>query len=239
MNDRTNNRPPIAPNPLDVMSTWMYADPVAGSNKRPNFRVKVFGNVPRLTVKTNVQDDKNNGKIDFNTDLATFAVILHKLREIAEGRDEKSYAFEYVDDFVAGKKLDKPVTLATVKIGKDRDSGKVYIAVLGYNRPKIQFFFGPSKYHAMKHGDGSEVSEAEVSAAYAVGFVKSIGPLVQQLLVTEFNPDAKNVAKAPVPGQGGGGGYNRNGGGGYNRNNGGGNSAPRVDDKVDDFDEWL
>lgn len=240
MSNQPNNRPPIQPNPLDVMSTWLFAEPVAGATRRPNLRVRVVGNVPRIVVKTNVPEDKNNGLITFNTDLPTFAALFGKLQAIAEGRDDGSYTFEYNDDFVAGKKLDKRVTISSVKIGKDRETGKVYIAVLGYNRPKIQFFFGPSQYHALKRGDGSEIPEAEVSAVYAEGFVRAYLPLVTQLLVSEFNPDGRNVAKAPVPGQGGGGNqgnYQRRGGGGGGNYGGGGNrSNNSFDDDIEDFD---
>lgn len=234
MSEQRGNRPPIRPNPFSVMSTWMFADPVAGATRRPNLRIRVVGNVPRISVRTNVPDDRNNGVIDFNTDLATFAVILRAIRDIADGKVE-SRKFNYIDDFVAGKKLDKPVVVSTVHIGKDRESGRVFMSVLGYNRPKIRFFFGPSKYHAMVNGDGSEISEAEVSAAYAHGFVDSYLPLVLQLLVTEFNPEAKNVAKPPSA-QGGGG---QRGGGGY-QNRGGSSGGGGADfSDVENFDEWT
>lgn len=241
-------RPPIKPTPLDVMSTWLFTEPTAGATKRPNFRVKVIGNVPRFVVKTNVPDDKNNGRIDFNMDVSTFAVIMHKIEELAKGGDT-GYDIEYVDDFIAGKKLDKPVTIATVKVGRDRSNGKIFIAVLGYQRPKIQFFFGPSKFHAIKNSDGSDLSEADVSNAYAMGFVKSFSPIVYNLLVEEFNPDAKNVAKAPAQ-QGGGGGYggnqgsnNSGGGGNYQQRGAGGGNAGGNDfgsefGEVEGFGDW-
>jgi len=225
-------RPPIIPNALDVMSTWMYAEPTSSGQKRPNFRVKVIGNVPRLVVKTNVPDDKNNGRIDYNMDLPTFGVIMAKIREIAQGKDG-SFTSEYVDDFIAGKKLDKPVVIASVKIGRDNASGKIYIAVLGYQRPKIQFFFGPSKFHTLKQGDGSELTEAEISSAYAMGFVDMYSKVVAELLISEFNPEGKNVAKAPT----GPGGYQNDnkpagGGGGYQQ------PAPRAPaPKVESFDD--
>lgn len=248
MAEQFSQRPPIKPNPLDVMSTWMFADPVAGGNKRPNFRVKVIGNVPRFVVKTNVPDDRNNGRIDFNMDLPTFGAILARLDKLADGGDD-TFTFEYNDDFVGGKKLDKPVTVASVKGGRDGSTGRIYIAVLGYNRPKIQFFFGPSKFHAMKAGDGSDVSAAEVSNAYCKGFVKMYSKLVAHLLTTEFNEDGKNVAKAPGAqggGQGGGGNYqNRGGGGGNYQNNrgagGGGNagSGGGAFKDADNFEDFL
>ncbi len=238
-----DQRPPIKPNPLDVMSTWFFAEPVAGATKRPNFRAKVIGNVPRFVVKTNVPDDRNNGRIDFNMDLPTFGAIMSRFQKLADGGDEP-FTFEYNDDFVGGKKLDKPVTVASVKGGRDRETGRIYIAVLGYNRPKIQFFFGPSKFHAMKHGDGSEVSQAEVSNAYCASFVNMYSKLVAELLVSEFNEDGKNVAKAPTA-QGGGGGQgyqNRGGGQQYGGGNSGGGQPSGGGDSfknADSFEDFL
>jgi len=238
MAEQFQNRPPIKPNSLDVMSTWMFAEPVASGNKRPNFRVKVIGNVPRFVVKTNVPEDRNNGRIDFNMDLPTFGAIMSRLQKLADGGDD-SFTFEYNDDFVGGKKLDKPVTVASVKGGRDRETGRIYIAVLGYNRPKVQFFFGPSKFHAMKHGDGSDVSAAEVSNAYCAGFITMYSKVVAELLVSEFNEDAKNVAKAP--GAQGGGGQGDGGGQNYNQNSGGGAPAPSGESFKDagSFDDFL
>lgn len=218
-----NNRPAPKLNVFSVMSNWLFADPVMGSNKRPNLRVGVYGNVPRVTVKTNVEGDRNNGKIDFNTDLATFAAAMSKLRAIAEKKSEADcYNFDYIDDFVAGKKLDKPVIISTLQVGRDKESGRLYIAVLapeGMNRPRIRFFFGPSKYHNIRHRDGSDVSAAEMSEAYAIGFLEPACQIVYNLMISEFNPDAKNVAK---PFEGGGQGGNRQGGGGFNNNRQGG-----------------
>lgn len=207
------NRAPIKPNPLDVMSTWIFGEPVAGATKRPNFRLKVIGNVPRFTVKTNVPDDRDHGRIDFNCDLATFTVIMNFIEALGKGTEEGTYTLEYNDHvFVNGQRSDKPVTKASIKVGKDSSTGRIFIAVLGYNRPKIQFFFGPSNYHALKAGDGSVIDEGLVSRSYAVSFARSMMELVPQLLVSEFNADAKNVAKAPTgPGgqQGGGNNYNQ------------------------------
>lgn len=234
-----NNRPPITPNALDVMSTWMFAPPVHEGSKRPNLRVKVVGNVPRIVVKTNVDGDKNNGRIDFNTDTPTFSAMLSALSRLIRGEIDKA-DFDYIDDFVAGKKLDKKMTLATLKIGRTKEDGRIFMAVIGYERPKIQFVFGPSQYHNVKV-NGEELSPKEISEYYAESFIRWAGELVMNLLVSEFNPDGKNVAKAPNmqnQGQGGnGGGYNnRGGGGGYNnnRNSGGGGNAEV--EAFDDFD---
>lgn len=210
---QNNNQAPIPPGLGDVMSNWLYADPVTGSQKRPNFRLKTLGNVPRFIVKTNVPDDRDNGRIEFHSDLATFSVIVSFLERLGKGEDEGTYTFEYNDHiFIKGQRSEKPVTKASIKIGVDKTTGRIYIAVLGYNRPKIQFFFGPSNYHAMKAGDGSELDVGLVSRAYALGCAREWAVRIPMMLVNEFNPDAKNVAKAPgAPGggqqQGGGNNY--------------------------------
>lgn len=230
---------------FDVMSNWLFAKPVNGSNKRPNLRIKVLGNVPRITVKTGVDGDKDYGKIDFQTDLATFTVAMHKLQEMAEGRDQsEGYIFDYENDFLAGKKLDNKIVLSMLQIGRDKESGKLYIAVISgdKSRPRIQFFFGPSQYHNIRRKDGSALTEREMSDAYAIGFLKPACKLMMQYLESNFDPEAKNVPK-PMGQQGGGngggyGGGNRQGGnsGGYQ---GGGNSGGGSSSSFDeDLPEW-
>lgn len=226
------SRPPYQPNFLDVMSTWVFGEPAEGATKRPQFRVKVMGNVPRLMVKTQVPNDKNNGRIDFNLDLPTFTSILHVIEEIVKGNREKA-EFQYIDDFVGGKKLDQKIVVSRLLVGRG-DNGRIYIAIIGHERPKIRFYFGPSQYHNAVV-DGQE-DEKLLSEIYAMGFVGWAGPVVRQMLLEKFDPEAKNVAKMPTQQGGqGGGGYNRGGGGGqYNgggSNSGGGGS-------LDDFDDF-
>lgn len=224
-------RAPYKPNFLDVMSTWMFGEPAEGATKRPQFRVKVMGNVPRLMVKTQVPNDKNNGRIDFNLDLPTFSGILYAIKEIVEGKRNKA-EFQYIDDFVGGKKLDQKVVVSRLLLGRD-DDGRIYVAIIGHERPKIRFYFGPSIYHnAMLDG---EQDVKVLSEIYAMGFVGWAGPVVKQMLVEGFDEDAKNVAKMPTQ-QGGGQGGNNSGGGGYNQgnNNAGGGGAPNLDN-FDDF----
>jgi uncharacterized membrane protein YgcG len=244
-------RPALDPNILDVMSNWLFTDPVPGASKRPNFRIKVLGNVPRISVKTNVDGDKMFGKIDFQTDLATFGTILALASDMAEGRDEsEGYSWDYKDDFLAGKKLDREMVLSTLQIGRDRESGRMYVAVISSDksRPRIQFWFGPTKYHDIRNRDGSPLTPKKLSESFARGFLKPMGDIVVQMLMTTFNPDAKNVAKSMAPGGGGGGGYQQQGRGGNNYgggNQGGGNSyqgggqsrAPATD--AVDFDDFV
>lgn len=232
-------REPFTPTIFNVMSMWLYADPVMGSTKRPDLRIDVFGNVPRITVRTKVEGDKNNGKIEFKTDLPTFATAMHMLKRIADGTaTEDLYNFDYRDDFVAGKKLDQQIIISTLQVGRDKD-GRLYIAVLApmsQNRPRIQFFFGPSKFHDIRTRDGQQLSARAMSEAYAVGFLEPATRLVEHMLVTKFDPDAKNVAKPPQQGGGYNGGQRPNNGYSNNQrpNNGYNNRPPQA--PAADFD---
>ena len=217
MNDMV--RKPIKPSPTDVMSTWMYAVPKDG-NKRPNLKIQVIGNVPRIVVKTNVPEDtRENGRILWKTDLPTFAAMLYKLEELANDESDQSrYTFEYNDDYVAGQKRDKMLNISNCVIGIDKETNRIYMAITGHERPKIQFFFGPAKNHNIKI-NGEDAGADVMSRIYAKGFVQWVSGLVYPLLTLKFEPDAKNVAKAPTGPPGQGGGYNNRGGGGGNYGN--------------------
>lgn len=213
-----SDRPAIKLNPTNVMSNWVYGIPVGGAQKRPNLQVKVLRNVPRISVKTNVPDDRNHGRIDFNVDLSTFIVAMNMLEELALGKRQEKIEIHYIDDFVAGKKLDKPIRIATLRFDVEADTGRIYIAVLANNRPKVQFFFGPSKFHGISI-NGEPMSEGDLSRQYAIGFARQWAEMVPNLIISEFDQDARNVAKPPSMQQGGG---NRQQGGGGNRQQGGG-----------------
>lgn len=251
MSNQMQNRAPIPLTQHDVFTNWMYADPVNGAQKRPSFRMKVLGNVPRFIVKTNVPDDKNHGKIEFNTDIETFAAITTLLADLGEGKLEGSYSFEYNDHiFTNGQRSDKPVTKATIRLGKDAESGRIYIAVLGYQRPMIRFFFGPSDRHALKNGDNSDTDQSFISKTYARACAAWWSNITYGLLNQHFDENARNVAKAPAQGgQGGGFGGNnqRQGGGGnqggnsYGNTHGGGNGGGGGSfggGNVDSFDDF-
>jgi uncharacterized membrane protein YgcG len=225
-------------NAFSVMSTWIYAAPVQGSTKRPSIRFNVRGNVPTIVVKTGVDGDENHGKIDFRMDLATFAAAMHYTKQLVNNVPDipQKRVFIYQDDFLAGKKMDKVIALSKWEIGRGSD-GRVYMAVLSTksSRPRIPFYFGPSKYHSIQNGDGSEITPKEMSEAYAMGFLIPAEAIVYNLMVSQFDPNAKNVANPANFGGGNGGGGNNfggnrggNGGGGNYGGNRGGNSGGQA-----------
>lgn len=241
------NIPQVTLNAFSVMSTWLYAQPVQGSNKRPSIRFNVRGNVPTVVVKTGVDGDENHGKIDFRTDLATFSAAIHYAKQLVNNVPDvpQKRIFVYQDDFLAGKKMDKVIPLSKWEIGRAQD-GRVYMTVLSTksSRPRIPFFFGPSKYHTILNGDGSEITPKEMSEAYAIGFLVPAEAVVYNLMVSQFDENAKNVANPANFGGGNGGGGQRQGGnnyggqrqGGNNNYSGGGNqqSTPMSDEGFGD-----
>lgn len=195
-------------NMFSLMNGWLYTDPVQGAQKRPTLRVGVFGNNPRLTVRTNVEGDQNHGKIDFNCDLATFAAAIAYVRKLANGVDcEPHMEFVYQNDFVAGKKLDSIIPLTNLVIGKDAE-GRIYIALVSSqtSRPRIKFYFGPSKHHDILLKDKSKAGPGLLSQCYAEGWAKPAYDLVIHYLTADFDPNAKGVANPNNMNNGQGGG---------------------------------
>lgn len=229
-------------NPWSVMSTWIHADPVEGATKRPNLRVSVLGNVPRITVRTNLPNDLNYGRIDFKTDLATFTAAMAYGQRLADGEDvPQERRFVYQDNFVAGKRLDKPMVISTLVIGRESESGRIYIAVLSsqQQRPRIRFFFGPSQFHNILNGDGTPLSPKDMSEAYAAGFLRAAYDLTLHLLVTEFDPNGRNVANPANFNNNNQGGGNQGGNNNYQQrqqnNNYQSQQSAGFDDDIPDF----
>ena len=224
-------------NQPDMMNNWLYGKPVEQGAKRPSLRVRVAGNSPRFVVNTNVKNDANNGRIEFNMDYMTFSAIMSTIYRMAKGEITETVRYEYQDNFVAGKKLPEVITLATTEIGRLK-TGQMYICVRSTQngRPSIPFVFGPSTKHGVIYVGDREITPKEVSEFYAMGFARMQLDIIGQLLVTDFDEEGKGIAKPPA--QQGGSGNQRQGGGNFG---GSQRRAPQqqsqpADDPFDGFD---
>lgn len=197
-------------------------------------------NNPFLRVYTGDPADESDrtkgGRIQAELDAPHLFMLLELIRQAvkAESGWKTSMSCDnYV--FPGGKRSEKPVNVADVWVGKDKD-GVVYLSVVDKilkDRPVIKFDVAlPDYWIHVRHADGRTYSKAEGSVVFAQGYANMLEKLYSTLLVDEFVPYAP-----PVKPGGGGGGYNRGGqggggaGGGYNRGNqgGGGGSAPAPD----------
>lgn len=227
MADNNFQRPQRKKNALDNRKLNLTAKNEQG--KMASLIWGLYSNNPRITVYTNIEGDKDNGRVSANMDTPTFYSFLVLLRMAikfrpTENEPEKKWKVENMrPNFKpGGGRPDGYVTESELWVGKDRE-GCVWMCVTAYNRPRVKFVFGSSEYHNIFHGTGEQFSKAESSVLAAEGYADLLAPMLANLQVTEWiEPQPKGDRQG-----GGGGGYrggNNSGGGGYRNNNGGGNS---------------
>lgn len=231
-NSNTGDQPQGQPRPrtlLDHFGMKLTTKPINGSTRRPSLAIRIVKNMPIISVFTNVEGDKDNGKIEVKLDQATFFAVIGAIRKMAASPGEDRIVVEKRDfKFMGGgKRSEEPMLEAKLAIGKD-NTGVVYIAVASWDnsRPNVRFPFLPGGHSTFHNLAGEKLSEAELSVLMAGGYADAMSKVVAQLLVSNY---VDEPPKQRPGGQGGGGNYNRGGqggnynrGGGYNNNGGGG-----------------
>lgn len=191
-------------------------------------------NAPRITIYTGDPNDagerNNNGKIQANMDVRTFASLMRLLHKAVAHDYEKLGAWQdKVDNsnyiFPGGQRSKEPALISVTHVGCSAE-GIRWISVTAENRPKIRFEFGTNHpFHVFRHGDGTPYTKPEFSALDCDGYVRLIEDIMLHLIRT------KPSFPEPRPDQGGGGGGYGNrggGGGGYGNRGGGGGGAPAA-----------
>lgn len=201
----------------------------------PTLAWGIKDNQPRAIVYTNVEGDKQDGKIEAAMDAFTFQAIMEAIRIYADGGmvDDKPIVGITCSGFLwtGNGKSEKPMVLSTVFVGRNRD-GVVVLSVQSSDksRPKLSFKLHPTEWHGGVDQTGQPLSSQAISRLYAKGYANLVEGIVEQLLVNEHvSWETIRDRKGKGNGQSGGGGFNRNNGGnnrgGYS--GGGGNGAPR------------
>ena len=180
---------------------------------------------PRLTVYTNDPADSgnDNGMIRAPMGAPDFFALLHHLNTLCESTEVQRHKIELKDFiFPGGKRSAEPVVVANLWVGRDEE-GVIWISPQSTDtsRPKVKFPLGPANWANWFNGQGEELSKGELSKIYAAGYIKMIGAVMEQLLVSEY----KEPEKRDGQNGGGGGGRNNNYNNGGGRNNGGGNQG--------------
>ncbi len=238
------NRPQVRQTALHEFKFRLIGDPVNGERRPPTLGFGISKNQPTIVVKTNVQNDKDYGKITAKPTTADFFVILDLVDKAIHAEPGfKEEVRLHASRFISGQPSKEPMLDSRVVVGKDKE-GVVFISALSWEkeRPIIKFPFRPIADNrtltTLVHADGSPWTAAELSVSYAKAWLRSLYGVIPHLLITEY------VAPPPREQQGGGGnnnwgggGGNRGGnqGGGYGGGGGGGNRGGGADFGDDDF----
>lgn len=229
MSDGNQNRQPRKLNALSEYKLRLIGDPVNGAKRPPTLGFSVNKNQPQIDVRTNVEGDKDYGRISAKLDTPTFFAILAAVQQMAEpgtAPGTKQMFKNKATRFLNGRRSD-PMLDTTVIIGRDND-GVVFIGVTSWEkeRPIIKFPFRPSQMHEMVDGTGAPAPLSKISELFARGWCIAMGALVSEILHAEYvEPPPRDNAGGGRP-QGGGQGGNRGGyGGGYGGGSGSGTGA--------------
>ncbi len=227
-------------NALKERKLKLQADPLDNAQQRngrsmaPTLTVAVVDNQPRFTVYTNVEGDKQNGKIEGNMDSYAFYAVMEAIRRVARKEVTHSLLIPnkgFFFDPQTKKRSEQPIVKSKTVVGRD-EQGRVFIGLAAKGRPFAKFIFSPGEYHGMEDENGKPVSAELSSSFWAMAFANLLEKMVAAVLVDEFvsqeELDAKREAnKQNNRGGGGGGNYQRGNGGGNNYQRGGNNNYQR------------
>ncbi len=246
----SNNQAPKKEAPwlvFDDPKMALFAPILDGAEKKPTLKVGIFENNPRLRVRTNVANDKNNGYIDAAMDAQRFWAMLELVDYVAEHQGAVTH---FIDNFghpwMNGGRSKEPVIVSRTKIQKNEEGVVSITLSAGKSRPAPEFVLLDNEYHHFKNGDGQSMPRALASRLSALAWTK----LIRDVLGPELS---KHTAKPEWMNRnqgGGGGGYqgNNNGGGGYQQNRGGGGGyqqqgggqqRPQQQSNTMDFDDDI
>lgn len=210
-----------------------------GDNKRPPslmLNVKRDGKqgpwCAALAVRTNVENDKDYGRIEFLISLSDMFMILEMVNRWADATEAGSDRMEisnrrYLRSQNAWSK--EPMLVGSVSVGRTQ-SGQVFIGVQSYepDRPKCRFIVKPTVDYRRSvklfKRDGTEWEEGPLSQLYAKGWARQMGLLIADAYKNDHIP------APPKEQQQGGGNYGNNrGGGGSNYGSNRGNDSGGTD----------
>lgn len=201
--------------------------PLPGANRPATFALYVNKNKPRLEVWTNVDNDKNNGRINADLDVPAFFTFLEGAKNVLAGKI-KTFTMENLAVRWIDKKPTEPKLDSKLSFGID-EAGIAYIALTSWERerPMIKFQFQLSNLHRLVNDQGEQMDAAMASQTCAAGYIKMWENLTPYILIEDYTPPPPRNQNGNGGGYGGGnggGGYNRGGnsGGGYGGNGGGG-----------------
>ena len=213
MNEQYANPPQRTLSALDEMKLRLNAPPVNGGKRKPSLSVKTVKNNVHITVFTNVDGDKNNGKSNAAMDSVAFFMFFAALDNVINSPTPLKRVIPNKNFTYDNNQRSNEIKLISNTIIEKEEDGSVYIAVLNGQTTPVKFYFIPSDFHTLLDGSGQPVSRGELTQTYAKAWREIISKLTAHVL-------AENFVEPPPREPYGGGSYGGNSNG--NRGNGGG-----------------
>lgn len=213
---------------LDDRKLRLSAPPPSGRGRRPVMFVTVVGGNPRINVYTEVENDKNGGKIVAKKDALAFFHLLETLEHVIATPEASRWIMENkVPDEKEGggdggfQKKGPPVVDTKTVVGRD-EHGVIYLSVISADkeRPKIIFPFGNQYFHTLMRRDSPDqtLDNRTISEMAARAWLRLMRAAVSQILV---DAAAKKGAEKAARKAAEGGGDSGGGGNNFRRNSNG------------------
>ena len=217
MNDQV--RAPVKETILSEFKLALRGRKLEGADKAPTLRVDIFENNPRLRVKTNLPNDRNNGYIDAAMTSMGFYSVLESLRIVADSNGPYSIVLGLDGHpFINGQRAKEKLPVASIKLEK-YDDGRITIVVSGGNkRPVIDFDVILDDYHHFRDGNGQPMDKRlayQISTRAYIEMLKNYVPIALRNYVV---PAWQQRNQQQQQGGGQQGGYQQNRGQGQQGN---------------------
>ncbi len=217
MSDQPQNQAqtPRVKTGLEEPKLRLLGEILKGARRPSTWQVTMFGNQLRVTCYTNIENDKNNGRIEAKMDSITAYSFFELLRDVLAHKGPIKRFIECKT--VVNGDWKNPVLESTLVVGRGEDN-VVFVGIVSADndRPRLQFRLRPTDFHALLGEDRKPMPEDYVSEVYGRGYLNLITQLAANVLDTHFRE-----AQRPQGGQGGQGGWKGGNKGGGNWNKGG------------------
>lgn len=188
---------------IQEMNRYGMFTPAPGvEGKRSRLAWGVLYDNPRITVFTNIPNDKN-GVISAPMNPEIFFTLLDSIEKVALGENNNK---GYIECYTApktdnGRQSNERILLSQVWYGKD-ENGIVWICLIAADRPKIKFEFKISDFHKIFKGDGTQLTESEGSVLECIAKTRGLRAAYQQLCgkLRDPNQERPNFKQKVVSG---------------------------------------
>lgn len=220
MSNGNNNRG-FTPRKKNALDTYGFniRVPVNGEQgKFSNLSWEISRNSLGCKVYTGYSSDEmhQKGLIRARLDGIAFFGYLELIKQALTEKGEWKGKIEFSDfTFMGGKRSDGPQLISIIYVGRDED-GVIWTSIIdaiNKDRPRIKFPFGAGRGHRIKHSDGTDYTNPEVSQLFAKAYYNMLSSVGATVMANEY--------VEPKPRQNN---FNNNNNNNNNNNSGGNNN---------------